>query len=94
MAPVRVALIGALLVIGSLLLAGCSAPRSPRCRKICEREAECAEHQDDKDFKFDKGECVAACTALERDDQGILILEKHASCVEKARDCSEVYECE
>ena len=75
-------------------LAGCSAPRSERCKEVCERESECAEDSDDEEFKFDKSECVAACTALERDTEGQVKVEKHAECVKAANGCKEIYACE
>ena len=71
----------------------CSAPRSERCREICEKEAKCAETVNRADFKFDKRECIAACTALERDEQGRERVGRHAECVKHA-DCSQVYACE
>ncbi len=83
------------MVLLSVAPTACSAPRSERCKNICEREAECAETIADKDFRFDQRECVAACTALEHDDDGRGIVEKHADCVERAgTDCAKVYECQ
>jgi hypothetical protein len=82
--------------LAGMLLAlslACSAPRSERCRDICDKEAMCAETLDRADFKFDKRECTEACTALERDDEGRVRVERHAKCVRNA-DCSQVYACE
>ena len=82
-----------LLVIAVLLglFAACAAPRSERCRRICEREAHCTQSQ--KDYKFDQNECEAACTSLERDDRGKVSVDNHEKCVEAADQCSAVLEC-
>ncbi len=75
---------------------GCSAQKSERCTKICEREAECSEEQEFEEagFKFDKGECVASCTALERDAEGEQIVADHDACVSRAGDdCRAVFAC-
>jgi hypothetical protein len=82
------------LLLASLCFSSCSAPKSKRCKAICEREAECAEKTQVKGFKFDKGECVASCTALERDEEGRDIVARHAACVEQAgASCKMVFEC-
>jgi hypothetical protein len=84
----------ALLV--ALGLAACSAPRSQRCRDICAREARCAEEQEEgsKGQTFDEGECVAACTALERDKEGTARVDEHAACLQKAGlDCTALLNC-
>jgi hypothetical protein len=88
------ALAAALAAAGAL--AACSAPRSQRCRDICTREARCAEEQDEgaKGQTFDEGECVAACTALERDTEGRARVDEHDTCVKKAGlDCPALLNC-
>ena len=78
------------VVVG--LFAACAAPRSERCRRICEREDHCTRGQDD--YKFDQNECEAACTSLERDERGRVSVDNHEMCVEAAAsECSAVLEC-
>jgi len=81
--------------IALLGVASCSAQKSERCARICEREAECAEEAEFEaaGFKFDKGECQASCTALERDTEGAEIVAGHDDCVKRASDCRAVFAC-
>jgi hypothetical protein len=91
MAPMRFVLIGAILFVTAA--AGCTEPRSARCKTVCEREATCAEKSDDPDFRFDQQECVSACAALERDAEGKKYVARHAECVDAADSCDQIYAC-
>jgi hypothetical protein len=88
--------VSALLAAIALLAVGCSQPRSQRCRDLCALEARCAEEQDEnaKGQTFDEGECVAACTALERDNEGRARVDEHAACLTAAgTDCVKIRLC-
>jgi hypothetical protein len=75
-------------------LPGCTSSRSGRCIDVCEREAQCVDKTGFKtDIPFDRTECVAACTALERDPAGRTLVDKHQACVQGAGTCSEVVRC-
>ncbi|MBE7449501.1 MAG: hypothetical protein HS111_11575 [Kofleriaceae bacterium] len=82
-----------LLVPLALLVAACTAPKSKVCRETCTREADCHESSSEEDSTFDEGECIAACAALERDDQTRGLVTRHAECVARAQSCREVLEC-
>jgi len=82
-----------LLLAAIVGAASCSAQRSEQCTSICEREAECAEEHAADGFKFDKGECLAACTALERKADGETKVIEHRDCVRRASDCRAVFAC-
>lgn len=86
-----VALIG-LFVFGSL---GCAEPQSPRCKTVCEREAECIEQIADEDQRpsFEKRECITDCTNLIRDKEGKDLVEGHLACAQAAPDCKAVLAC-
>ena len=74
--------------------AGCTQPRSTRCRTTCAREAECLEEiSKETDTSFDEKECLAACGSLETDQQTRPIVEEHAACVGKASSCTAVQAC-
>jgi hypothetical protein len=82
----------------SVLLAACAQPRSPACKAICAREAECQQtaedEKPDEQNAFDEGDCVAACAALERDGKTQPNVVAHWVCVQKAADdCEKVAEC-
>lgn len=77
----------------------CATDRASReCKDVCRREAECVEQAaDDKpaaDNKFDQSECVAACSALQRDEDGKKLVADHVACVEKAQSCEAVLDCQ
>ncbi len=76
--------------------AGCTEPRSARCKAVCSKEAECREHATvrETDTAFEEGACVAACAALERDREGTAVVERQADCVERAgADCAALLAC-
>ena len=52
------------------------------------------EDEDDDRNKFDTNECVAACTALERDSQGKKLVKKHMDCARAAKDCTALLACQ
>jgi hypothetical protein len=78
----------------ALLLAGCPASSSQRCRDVCRREGRCTETvKRDTAHSFDQNECVAACSALERHPEGKLVVERHLACVHSADTCAQVFDC-
>ena len=79
-------------LVAIALLAGCTQPRSARCRQICAREAECMTATSSA-VPFDEKECVAACSALEGDPDNLAKVEKHRACVTRASSCTAVLEC-
>ena len=92
MTPMFVRLAAGALV--AALAVGCTAPKSETCRKVCGRESECIESSPGGESSFDEGECVAACAALERDQQTTGIVEAHAECVAHAGSaCAAVLQC-
>ncbi len=85
-------LLATLLVIG--FATACAAPRSARCKRVCETEERCIEIENRRDISFDRGECEAACSALERDDQGAKQVKRHIKCIAAAQnECSQVVLC-
>lgn len=92
MTPMRAALIGVLL-LAAFALASCTARGSDRCREVCQREASCVEQSGNENVSFDEGECEAACTSLERDDEGRREVERHAACLSTATACDAVIKC-
>ena len=76
-----------------LAAAGCTEPRSARCKEVCKREAECVDTTGNK-MPFDEKECIAACAALENDvaDNGAKV-QRHIECVFKQQSCEAVLEC-
>jgi hypothetical protein len=90
------------LALGLLLLAtACSSEgTSNKCKEVCRREASCVDQvadegaeDDEEQNKFDQGECIAACDALNRDEVGKKLVEKHQECAENAKDCAALLEC-
>jgi hypothetical protein len=80
-----------LAVLGLAL--GCTEPRSPVCVAVCKREAECIEELSAK-LPFDEKECIAACSALERDaTHNAAKVKRHVDCVLRQPACSAVLEC-
>ena len=74
-------------------VAACTEPRSPACREVCKREAECVEETGSK-MPFDEKECVAACSALEQDvSVNAAKVQRHIDCVHKQQTCGAVLEC-
>jgi hypothetical protein len=79
--------------VAALAAAACTEPRSPACREVCKREAECVEETGSK-MPFDEKECVAACSALEQDvSVNAAKVQRHIDCVHKQQTCSAVLEC-
>jgi len=73
--------------------AGCTEPRSPACKEVCKREAECIDATSSK-VPFDEKECIAACAALEHDvDHSAAKVRRHIECVTKQQACAAVLEC-
>jgi hypothetical protein len=93
----------ALVLAVAFAVAACSAPRSARCKEVCEIYDDCSESpaiaaaagdELDRVVKFDETECVAACAALDRDAEGRLLVDRHIDCVERAGgDCHQVLAC-
>ena len=82
-----------LLLLPLALALACTQPRSAACKKVCAREYECIT-QTSNSVPFDEKECVAACAALEADQDNLAKVQKHTSCVEHARACGAVLECQ
>jgi hypothetical protein len=81
------------LLLLTVLLAGCTEPRSATCRQVCKREAECIEETGSK-MQFEEKECVAACAALEQDaSNNAAKVQRHADCVRRQTTCVAVLEC-
>ena len=80
------------VLLGLLLAAACTEPRSAQCKEVCKREAECVEETNAK-LAFDEKECVAACAALEHDSDNAAKVKRHADCVHKQQSCAAVLEC-
>jgi len=80
-------------LLGLLLVASCTEPRSAACKEVCKREAECIDQTGNK-MPFDEKECVAACAALESDvaDNGAKV-KRHIACVHDKQQCAAVLEC-
>jgi len=76
-----------------IALAGCTQPRSPRCKQVCAREYECV-ISTKTDVPFDEKECIAACAVLEQDQDNLAKVQKHAECVAKHTACNEVLDCQ
>ena len=55
---------------------------------------EAADDKPTADIKFDQSECVAACSALQRDEDGKKLVADHVACVEKADSCDAVLTCQ
>ena len=86
----RAVLVGAILLWAA---AGCTEPRSARCKTVCEREAECADSSEGAVYRFEQQECISACAALERDAEGKQFVARHVACVNKAQTCDEMHKC-
>ncbi len=90
-----IAALGVVLAFAfALAIAGCSAQASDRCESVCKRAEDCAETMKDPNFKFDKGECTAACSFLEKDDKGNELVARYSTCLSTAKTCEEVIACE
>ena len=78
----------------AVFLLACTQSRSPRCKEVCRREAECISSTDSK-VPFDEKECIAACAVLESDvaDNGAKV-QSHVDCVARQQSCSAVLECQ
>ena len=78
----------------AIMAVGCAAPRSERCKRVCETEERCIEGQNRRDISFDRSECEAACSALERDEMGEVQVARHVKCVAAANNnCSQIILC-
>jgi hypothetical protein len=77
----------------TVLWAGCTEPRSPACKEVCKREAECIDSTASK-LPFDEKECIAACAALEHDVQNSAAkVQRHIACVMQQTSSPAVLEC-
>jgi len=82
------------VVVIAVILAGCTQPRSERCKSVCGREAECADSTKTT-ISFDEKECIAACAALENDAaNNAARVVKHTDCVNRQQSCAAVLECQ
>ncbi len=79
-------------LLAALVLAGCTQPRSARCKQVCARESECITSTSSS-VPFDEKECVAACAVLESDQDNLAKVQKHVDCVSKHVACPDVLEC-
>lgn len=77
-----------------MMTLACSNEATKRCRDACDRADECAEDVKDPNFKFDKGECIAACTFLEKDEKGKELVTAHVECLKTAKNCVAVNQCD
>jgi hypothetical protein len=83
----------AVVIVAAVALAGCTEPRSPECKVVCKREAECIDSTGSK-LPFDEKECIAACAALEHDVQhSAAKVKRHIDCVKSQPTCPAVLEC-
>jgi hypothetical protein len=83
----------ALLVVVAAAAAGCTEPRSTKCKEVCKREAECIDSTGNKS-PFDEKECVAACAALEHDvEYSAAKVQRHMDCVHAQKTCPAILEC-
>jgi hypothetical protein len=81
------------VALAAVATLGCAQPRSELCKKSCTAQATCLESSGRKSA-FDEDECVAACSALERDKETAPRVTSHAACVEKAAgDCQAILKC-
>ncbi len=80
-------------LVVALVLAGCTQPRSQRCKQVCARESECVTSTSSS-IPFDEKECVAACAVLEADQDNLAKVQKHVDCVSKHPTCPDVLECQ
>ena len=77
----------------ALALAACTEPRSPACKEVCKREAECIDSTGSK-IPFDEKECIAACAALEHDvEHSAANVRRHIACVAQAATCTAAIDC-
>ncbi|MBA3539196.1 MAG: hypothetical protein H0T79_06180 [Deltaproteobacteria bacterium] len=82
-----------LAILAIALAAGCTQPRSARCKEVCKKEADCVDTTGTK-LPFDEKECIAACSVLEADvaDSAAKVA-RHAECVHRQTSCTAVLEC-
>ena len=86
----------ALCAVCALVLSACTAPQSERCKTVCQQETDCAAQRNiqEESFPYDLDECVAACVALERSNEGRQLVEKHIECANNANgDCKALEQC-
>jgi hypothetical protein len=90
-----------------LWLFACTSERSsPECKEVCRREAQCVDQMteqradqsgedgdEDEQNKFDQSECIAACTALDKDNQGKQSVASHVACARQAKTCKALLDC-
>lgn len=83
-----------LALVLALAAWACGDEASGQCKEACERADECSEVVTDVNYKFDKGECLAACGFLEKDQKGALQVERYVDCIRAASTCEGVNRCE
>lgn len=76
-----------------VVLAGCPASQSERCKQICKELAVCVETLERTDLAIDENECTSTCTALERDSQGKKRVDEQVACVHSAASCEAKLAC-
>ncbi|HLU67117.1 MAG TPA: hypothetical protein VKZ63_12625 [Kofleriaceae bacterium] len=89
-------------LVCALAAAACASQSSPQeCKDVCRREAVCVELEAERgpgaeeQNRFDQSECVAACTALQRDPRGKELVARHVECAAKAGDdCEALLACD
>jgi hypothetical protein len=81
------------IAIALALVVGCAESHSPRCKQVCEREAECIEQLGDERERLDKAECASQCTSLERDREGKELVDQHLECAAAALTCAQLLAC-
>lgn len=84
----------AVVIIAALLLAACPASQSQRCKQLCQQQIACIESLDKSDILIDENECTSACSALERDSEGLERVNQHESCINEAKSCEERLACQ
>jgi len=82
-----------MLAFIGLVVFGCADKQLPRCKEVCDREAECREERGDEQSPFDRRECTADCTNLSRDREGKQLVESHLDCAERATSCDALLAC-
>ena len=90
-----------LLLVLLVPAAACSSEdTSTACKNVCRKEASCVDQiadngkEDEEQNKFDQSECIAACDALNRDEVGKQLVDKHVACAQAAKDdCAALLQC-
>ena len=81
------------VIVAVLLCAACPASQSQRCKKLCQQQIACIESLDKSDIRIDENECTSACSALERDSEGLERVNQHERCINQATSCEQRLVC-